>query len=275
MISKAYILLICFLTLPSVSHGKAKKIKGKSSFNTGYGNKKKSKNRRRAFSIGAGLNFPDIFPIESHWLISRKWAVTGFVVPKIPFNIRVEMPSDQISSKDGVIIEHPAFNVNFKAEYGPQIGIGTKFFPTARSFYLLGGLSYRSLSLDGSVSSSLILRTEAAPGFETNSIFNIFAKSTTTQYVGRFGVGFHWRILNRGYIDLNLVGATLPASSKSNAQVSANVTNPKAPTQEEGEALKEFKAEKETEMEEKAIKSLDPLDRQVLPLIGLTIGIYI
>ena len=273
-----YLLPITVLLLGMTTKVIAKEnTNDKSSFNTGYGSKSDETYKKdyRQLSIGIGLNFPDIFPIETHWRFSDSLSLKFFLVPKVPFNIRVEMPSDQVSSKDGILIEHPDFNVNFKANYGPQYGVEAKYFPFLKNLYIFGGLNYRSLSLDGNVSSPLIIRSDITTGFETNSQFTIRAQSKTYQYIARAGLGFHWQLPNGSYIDLLLAGVTQPIRSKSSISVQTKIENPKAPTQREGDAINAFKTEKEKEMEEKALDELNPAENQVLPLIGVSFGISI
>lgn len=276
-----HIIFLIFLALSFNETIEAKsKKKTAPTFNTGYGTKpKKLKKKKHATSmslgVGIGLNFPEIFPIESHLQIGQYISLKLYLVPQIPFNIVVAMPQDKISSQNDIIIEHPAFDVKFKAKYGPLWGSDIKVFPFKESWYLLAGFGQRSLQIKGEVSSRLILRTASTAGTETNTVFTVGADAITRQNILKLGTGFHWRISDRLYFDLILAGVTKPTSTSSGITVTTNITNPNAPDQKISDALAQFKLDKEAELQEKALKEMSPIEDQILPIIGISIGVYI
>ena len=53
----------------------------------------------------------------------------------LPFNVRVELPADDIAAKQGVKIGYPAATLNFKAHWGPHYGMDALVFPFANAFF--------------------------------------------------------------------------------------------------------------------------------------------
>lgn len=241
--------------------------------------KKPSKSRksgRLRYGLGIGLNVPDLVPLEGWVRFGNFAALRLFVVPEIPFNIRVEMPDDEVGGQDNITVAHPDLIIPFDAVYGPQYGVEAAFFPFGGTFYVGGGVSFRKLRLKGLVESSLILKTDSAAGStETNSIFSIGADGTTSQYVLRTSLGFFWELRGGSYFNLVLLGLTQPYKAGSTVTVTADMTNPKAVNPTADKALDAFKADKEIEMEDKALIAMRPAEELVLPMIGLSIGILL
>lgn len=247
-----------------------------SSFNTGYGTKsQKKKKSSMNIALGVGLGFPDMVPFEALVTFSRSLKLRAFMSPTIPFNIIVEMPRDEIENNSGIILEHPPLNIHFDAKYGPQYGLEALYFPGGGSFYFSGGLSFRKLAIEGAISSPLTLKTSVGDAVETNTIFSVGASAQTSQYVGRFSIGFLWNMPGNMYFNLTALGITMPYRAHSNIDVTADITNPKSPTQELNTALQEFKITKEIEMKDKALKQMVPAEELILPVVGLSIGILI
>lgn len=230
------------------------------------------------FSLGLGANIPDFFPLEGYLRFNRFLGLRVFYVPTLPFNLRVELPRDQLSSTGGITVENPDLNVKFDGKYGPQYGAEVMVFPTLGSFYVSAGISHRRLALDGGVSSDLILRSTASgSSIDTNTNFGIETQASTAQMVFRSALGWMWDIwMDRGYFNLTLIGITIPKKTSSTINVTASITNPNAsdPDGAIPDALAETKAAKEAEMEDKALDAMKPVEKLVLPLIGISTGIH-
>lgn len=226
------------------------------------------------FGFGMGVNVPDIFPFEGYAFLNSYFALRVFVVPTLPFNVIVQMPRDKISSTGGLIIEHPALDINFRARYGPQYGGELMWFPFGDEFFLSAGSSFRKLSIRGGVESPLLL-TAASTGSstETNTNFRVDADAATSQIVTRLGGGWLWKT-GDSYFALNF-GYTMPKRAHSDVDVMVNVRNPNTSDQVLTSALKELKAKKEEEATKKAKDAVRPAEELALPVLGLTFGVLL
>lgn len=251
--------------------------KNSSSFNTGYGTKSSRTNRpsKPRYGFGLGVNLPDLVPFSFRYRQSRFWSLKVFLVPTIPFNIKVEMPEDRISSKNGIVLSHPEYEVNFEANYGPQYGMELIINPFGGNFYLGAGLSFRKLAISGGISSPLSLSVQGSDStISTNSIFSIDAAASTSQYVLRLSTGLHWNLFGGYFINIG-IGITKPYKANSSFSSTSAIINPRSPTQRISDALLEFKNQEDLKMKEKALEAMIPVEKLVLPIIGLEIGIYI
>lgn len=226
------------------------------------------------YGAGIGVNIPDILPIEGLAFFNKYLAARLFFVPTIPFNIRVELPRDKLSSAGGIAVEHPDLDIKFRARYGPQYGAEVLVFPFADNFFLNFGTSYRRLTLKGGVESPLLLTaTSTGTSTTTNTHFSIKTDAETSQIVTRLGAGWFWKVFGSGYLMLNF-GYTNPRASGSKVDVFVNVRNPNAT--EEGattQAFDQLKTKKEAEMSQKAKEAMKPAEKLALPIIGITFGV--
>lgn len=227
------------------------------------------------FGFGMGVNVPDIFPFEGYAFLNSYLALRVFVVPTVPFNVIVQMPRDKISSTGGLLIEHPALDINFRARYGPQYGGELMWFPFGDEFFLSAGSSFRKLSIRGGVESPLLL-TAASTGSstETNTNFRVDADAATSQIVTRVGGGWLWKSGQDSYFAFNF-GYTMPKRAHSDVSVTVNVRNPNTSDQVLTSALKELKAKKEEEATKKAKEAVRPAEELALPVLGLTFGVLL
>lgn len=228
------------------------------------------------YFLGLGANIPDLFPIEGYARFNSFIALRLFYVPTIPFHLRVEMPRDELTSKGGIVVENPDLNIKFDCRYGPQYGAEFVVFPWLGSFYMTAGLSHRQLEMKGGVASNLILKSkDSGTSINTNTDFGIQTDASTSQLVFRTTMGWMWNVwADRGYFNLTLIGITIPKKTHSSINVEATITNPNAsdPSGSVPDAITETKAAKEAEMEDKALDAMKPVERLILPIIGLSGG---
>ncbi len=233
-------------------------------------------------SVGFGLNFPELVPFETHLAFGRYIALRLFYVPRLPFNVRVEMPSDVISSAKGVGVANPDFTIRMKAVYGPQYGAEALVFPFGGSFFVGLGLSSRTMEVHGQAKSAILVCSlvEAAKEppcpdptarIKTDTQLELEAALETQAILMRGAVGWYWHVGSFGYVTL-AGGATKPTKIERQAKVTASVDSPGADDDLNG-ALAEVKKTKEAELEEKALEEMRPVDEKILPLLGLTAGI--
>ncbi len=227
------------------------------------------------FGFGMGVNVPDVFPVEGYAFLNSFFALRVFVVPTIPFNVIVQMPRDKISSAGGLMIEHPALDIPFRAKYGPQYGAEAMWFPFGDDFFLSFGSSFRKLAIKGGVESPLLLTAESTgTSTTTNTNFRVDADAATSQIVTRFGGGWLWKSGQSTYFALNF-GYTMPRKASSDVNVYVNVRNPNTNDQVLSSALKDLKAAKEKEATAKAKEAVRPAEELALPVLGLTFGVIL
>jgi hypothetical protein len=225
-----------------------------------------------SLGIGSGLDLPDVVPVEVvGW--SRYFGFRLFASPSIPFNVRVEMPDDLISSSKGVEIEHPALNFTLKATYGPNYGADLLLFPFGGNFMLDLGLSQRQLRLKGGVTSPMIIRPKGSTeSITTKTQFGVNADAVTTATMLRGSMGWVWRIFHSGYMKLTLLGIATPIHARTDVEVEGVIDAPGVENDEIVGALAELKSQKEVELREKAQKESKPAEDLKMPVIGITVG---
>lgn len=234
-------------------------------------------------AIGAGLNVPELLPFEAYFLFGKYFGIRTFYTPVLPFNIRVEMPADVISTKKGIGVANPDFTIRMRAEYGAHYGAEAMYFLFGKSFFLAAGASHRRMRLTGNASSPILVCSiiEAAKDppcadpdarLQTQSQLEISADATTTALLGRGALGGFWHVGRFGYFMMN-VGYTKPLRIRRNVEVVTNVNGPSSTDEEISGAIAEVKAEREEELERKALQEMQPVEERPLPIFGIAAGI--
>jgi hypothetical protein len=234
-------------------------------------------------AMGAGLNVPELLPFEAYFMFGRHFAIRTFYTPVLPFNIRIEMPADVISTKKGIGVANPDFTIRMKAEYGAHYGAEAMLFPFGKSFFLSAGASHRRMRLTGSAQSPILVCSliEAAKDppcadpdarLQTQTELRIAADATTTALLGRAALGGFWHVGSFGYFMMN-VGYTKPFHIRRHVRVTTDVDGPSSDDPEVTGAIAAVKAERETELEQKALAEMRPVEEKPLPIFGIAAGI--
>ena len=221
-------------------------------------------------SLGIGLSVPEIFPLEYDYRISKNLSWHSFLVFPIPFNIRVELPRDKISSKDKVVIDQPELNIKLKAVYGPQFGTGIRWYPFDYGFYSRIGIAFRRLRLAGQVQSPIIITIDSVE-ITTQTELGIKVDAVTESLLSRFELGWRWSIGRNGYLDWIIIGIALPTTTKNDVKVKTFVDAPGDNDSVDG-ALGILKDQKEKELKEKALSEMEPATSKILPIMGFVLG---
>lgn len=236
-------------------------------------------------AAGIGLNVPELLPVEGWLFFGKYFALRGFYSPELPFNIRVEMPADVISTKKGIGVANPDFTINLKAHYGPQYGIDALVFPFGGSFFIAGGAAQRRMRLVGSAKSSILICSiievakeppcpDPEASLHPDTKLQIAADARTTALLFRGMVGFLWDVGDWAYFSIQ-AGATRPTQVRRQIKVVAGLDFPSSDGSDEEitGALAQVKVEREADLERKAIKEMRPVDSKLLPILGLSTGI--
>jgi hypothetical protein len=234
------------------------------------------------FALGGGLNIPEFVPLSGYMIFGKYFALRGFYAPPMPFKIRVEMPSDVISTKKKIGVANPDFTIRFKAIYGPHYGLEGMVFPFGGSFFVGGGASFRQIDLTGETKSPLYVCSliEAAKDppcndpdkrLTTSTEIELSAEARTTAILARGSAGWMWHMGRVGFFTL-YGGYTKPVKVKRYVEVTADLDTPASADEDLKGALSEVRVEKEAELREKAMTEITPTTERPIPILGIGIG---
>ncbi len=234
-------------------------------------------------ALGVGLSVPELLPIEGYFFFGKYAGLRLFYTPPMHFNIRVEMPADVVSTKKGVAVANPDFDIRFKATYGAHYGAEAMVFPFAGSFFLASGLSHRRMKLVGDAQSPVLVCSiiEAAKdppcgdpnaSIRTRTELAIHADAETSALLARGAIGGFWNVGSFGYFMVNL-GATKPVKVYRDVKVTTDLDTPEAEDEEVKGALAQVKSEREADLDAKAVKAMRPVDEKLLPIFGIAAGV--
>lgn len=234
-------------------------------------------------ALGVGLSIPEILPIEGYLFFGRYFALRLFYTPSLPFNIRIEMPADVISTKKGIGVANPDFTIRLKATYGAHYGAEALVFPFGGSFFAMAGVSHRRMRLVGGARSPVLVCSlfeankdppcgDPNAAIETRTEIDIHADVETEAILARAGLGWFWHVGSAGYFMFN-AGASKPSRIHRQVKVDANLDAPSTSDDEVTGALAQIKTEREADLEQKAVNEMRPVDEKVLPILGIAAGV--
>jgi hypothetical protein len=204
-------------------------------------------------------------------------------MPSLPFGIRVEMPSDVISAKQGLAVANPPFNAAFKGTYGASYGADILVFPFAGSFFVGAGLSERRLKIEGDAESPILACSviEAAKEppcgdpnarIETRTRLAIQADLATASMVNSLQAGWFARLGSSAYLTFQF-GYAKPWNINRQVSVFASLEAPSSTPSEITGALADIRTEKEDEMRTKVLQEITTYDEKGQPILAVSAGI--
>jgi hypothetical protein len=234
------------------------------------------------FAVGPFVNIPEITGLEGWGFLGRYLGVRAFVTPPIPFKVRVEMPSDVISTKQQIGIANPDFEVRFHGVYGPNYGLEGMVFPFGGSFFLDFGVSHRTMRLSGSTQSAILICSllEAAKEppcpdpearLKTGTELRLRADATVSALLLRTGAGWFWEVGRHAYFTFS-GGLTRPTHVTKSVDIHADVEAPTVDQPEITGALADVRAEREKDLNDKALREMRPVAEKALPIVGVSAG---
>ena len=225
-----------------------------------------------SFGVGLGAILPEFFPIEGLARF-KNIGVRAFYVPSLPFNVNVEYSKGVLANEGGLAVENPDLEIKFDGTYGPQWGLELQYFPFSGSFFVSIGQSRRSLTLQGGVSSPMIL-TSSAGSITTNSVFEVGAKARVIQSINRVTIGWYWTIQSYSYFSF-VLGYTFPNGGSSQVDMEANIFNPSATQSVSNTTLEDAERQFELDMEEQTKDDVASVKELSTPIMGISMGIYL
>jgi hypothetical protein len=225
-------------------------------------------------ALGVGIDLPDFMPIELLWW-THYFGARIFYAPAFKFPITIEMPDDIISTKNNIIVEHSALNIQLDAKYGANWGAEFSYFPFAGSFFLGTGISFRQFHIEGGAQAPLSLRPGGSEEkITTMTEFGVRTNTITKAFLLRLSAGWIWRIFDNFYSKLTVIGIASPYLPHNNIEAQVIIDSPTTSDPfEVSEALAELKENKESELRAKAKEQIGPAENQIWPIIGLSFGI--
>ena len=234
-------------------------------------------------AFGVGLGIPEIIPLEGYAFFGRHLAVRAFFTPPLPFKIRVEVPSDVISAKQGLAVANPDFTAEFKGSYGSTYGADLLYFPFGGSFFIGGGIAQRRLKLAGDASAPVLVCSiiEAAKEppcgdpsarIETKTRLALEADVSTASLINTIETGWFARIGGSGYFTARF-GFAVPWGINRTSTINATLDGPSSTPEDISGALADIRTEKEAEMRKKVLQEIRPLDEKGLPIVAFGAGI--
>ena len=233
-------------------------------------------------SLGLGAAFPDVAPVDVGLIFGKWFRLRMFWAPPVPFRIRVEMPSDVISTNNSIGVANPDFLINLKAVWGPSLGAEALVFPFGGSFFIAGGVSHRELTIRGSASSPILIcslaeaaqdppcgRSDAA--LVTRTKLGVSADARSSALLLRTSLGGFWEFPGGFYLT-SWLGTAKPTRVRRSVKADAKVESPAGDNDDINTALAAVRTEKARELEEKAKDEIAPHDQKRMLLLGVGMG---
>ncbi len=255
------------------------------------GEKKKiiSRSKSSSFPVkaAAGLftGFPDGRGAEGFLFFGRYLGIRAFYAPKMTIDVRVEMPAEVLSAKQGIAVANPEYTILGDLVTGPNSGAEILYFPFGGSFYLAGGAATRKIALTAHARSPVLICSvleaqkkdpcsDPTASLKTRIEADIDASLSTSALMLKGGLGWYWHISSFGYLSLG-VGAGKPTKIVRESHADANIVVPGEEDPAINGALLDLKNTREADVEKKAEKAVSPFDQKIMPVVALGIGLRI
>ena len=240
------------------------------------------KTRRSTFSLFASS--PEIVRFDYNYSFSSKLAFTFALSAPFPIDVEVSMPSDIIKADQSqtIAVAYPAFDMNFKVDWGPYFHTGVTWHPFGGNWYtsLAGGA--RSIKIAGDAASPLRICSvaEAAKeppcgndgaAIQTRNTIAISAEIKLLSTFARLATGWIYNLAPAWAVNAE-VGIFVPISTSESSDIKAAIVAPDGTPESLSGALSELRAKSETDLADKAEAELRRATKAPLPVLGLGMG---
>ena len=191
------------------------------------------------------------------------------------------MPSDVIkaNSNVGLATAYPAFDMHFKATWGPHIALASAWHPFGGAWMVSGGAVYRQLTITGNAASPLLICSiiEAAKeppcgndqaALKTRNELQITAAMQIRTIAARAATGWLWEVGDSWLISSEL-GVFRPLSTKISTNVDVSIVAPDGTPENLTGALAQLQSSAQSDLESKAEGVMRPLAERTLPVLTL------
>lgn len=241
-----------------------------------------SKSRRHTFSLFAST--PELVRMDYRYSFSPHLALTIGASFPVPIAVEVAMPSDVIRADKtkSIAVAYPAFNINFKVDWGPHVHTGLIWHPFGGNWYNSFAAGVRSVRIKGQAASQLRVCSIAeavkeppcgndSAAIKTRNSIALDADITLVSTVARVVTGWVYDVNSAWAINLEL-GAFAPLSTKQTSKVAASIIAPDGTQEDVDGALGELRSKSEVDVTDKAKTELGKVTNRPIPVLGIGIG---
>jgi len=241
-----------------------------------------TKSRRHTFSLFGST--PELVRMDYRYSFSSHLALTIGASFPVPIDVEVAMPSDVIRADKtkSIAVAYPAFNINFKVDWGPHIHTGLIWHPFGGSWYNSFAAGVRSVRIKGKAASQLRVCSIAeavkeppcgndAAAIKTRNSIALDADITLVSTVARVVTGWVYDVNAAWAINLEL-GAFAPLNTKQTSKVAASIIAPDGTQEDVDGALGELRAKSEVDVIDKAKTELGKVTNRPIPVLGIGVG---
>ena len=241
-----------------------------------------SKSRRHTFSLFAST--PELVRMDYRYSFSSHLALTIGASFPVPIAVEVAMPSDVIKADKtkSIAVAYPAFNINFKVDWGPHVHTGLIWHPFGGSWYTSFAAGVRSVRIKGKAASQLRVCSIAeavkeppcgndSAAIKTRNSIALDADITLVSTVARVVTGWVYDVTSAWAINLEL-GAFAPLNTKQTSKITASIIAPDGTQEDVSGALGELRAKSEVDVADKAKTELGKVTNRPIPVLGIGIA---
>jgi hypothetical protein len=240
------------------------------------------KTRRSTFSLYASS--PEIVRFDYNYSFSAKLAFTFALSAPFPIDVEVSMPSDVIKAdrSQTIAVAYPAFDMNFKVDWGPYLHTGVTWHPFGGHWYTSVAGGVRSIKITGDAASPLRICTvaEAAKeppcgndgaAIQTRNTIAISANIRLISTFARLATGWIYNLGPAWAVNAEL-GIFAPVTTSQSSDIKAAIVAPDGTPESLSGALSELRAKSEIDLAAKAEAELKRATKAPLPVLALGVG---
>lgn len=240
--------------------------------------------RARRHAVGLFGALPELARLDYRFSLSSYFAWYFSASGPVPVDVNVSMPSDVIKSdaQKGLAVAYPAFEINFKVNWGPYLLTGLAWHPFGGSWYTSFGAGIRSVRIKGHASSPLricsIIEAAKEPpcandraAIQTRNSIALDADVELLSLATRMATGWNFNLGPRWALSLE-GGVFAPLRSYQGASVTANIETPDGTPEDLSGALGELRAKSEDDLANKAKEELGKVTNRPLPVLGIGVS---
>lgn len=241
------------------------------------------KNVRR-HNIGLWGALPELTRLEYRYSLSSHWALFLGASGPMPIDVNVSMPSDVITSDRSktLAVAYPAFDINFKVDWGPHVYTGVVWHPFGGGWYTSWAAGIRSVNIEGNTTSPLRVcsineaRKEPpcgndAAAIQTRNRIALNADVNILSVAGRIATGWMYSLSPKLALMLE-VGVFAPLATREKTDITASIVAPDGTPEDLSGALADLRAKSQSDLADKAAKELANVTNKPLPVAGIGMG---
>lgn len=227
---------------------------------------------------------PEIVRIDYNYSFSPKLAFTLAISGPVPIDVEVSMPSDIIKAdrSQTIAVAYPAFDMNFKVDWGPYLHTGFNWHPLGGNWYTSFAGGVRSIKIVGEAASPLRICTVAeaakeppcgndAQAIQTRNTIAINADIRLISTFARVATGWIYSLSPAWAVNAEL-GVFAPIKSSEESEIKAAIVDRDGTTGSLSGALAELREKSEDDLAAKTESELRRATKSPLPVLAVGVG---